>query len=243
MPAVRRSANLEDRRPCGLEPPVEHSPLQPPEPRHDRPLPHRHRQRPRLPRQAVGAGAALLVHPRAQHDSPRRSGLHRQGSLDRPRRAGADHQLERAPGLPLQAHQFLVRALLQRAAGEERRRILDRAQGVRGAGDVVHHRRRLSHLADAAPHHPLAALAERGLLPRLAGRSHLLPHGADPPGRGQSRAAHRAGLFQFHQADAQPHAGADPAGDDAGDVRRRALEPVERPRPARFSAALPFPAS
>ena len=108
------------------------------------------------------------------------------------------------------------------------------SSGVRRAGDAVHRRRRLSPLADAAPHHPLAALAERGLLPRLAGRPHLLPHGADARGCRQPRAAHRAGLLQFHQADAQPVAGADPAGDDAGDVRRGALGPFERLRAAHF---------
>ena len=169
--------------------------------------------------------------------------LDRQGGVDRPRGAGADHLPERAPRLSLQARQRLVRALLQRAAGEECRGVLGRAQVFRGGGDAVHHRRRLSHLADAAPHHPLAPVAERGLLPRLAGRPHLLPHGAHPPGCRQSRAAHRAGLLQLHQADAHPHPGADPPGDDAGDVRRRALGPVRRLRPAHLRRASPSPAS
>ena len=43
------------------------------------------------------------------------------------------------------------------------------------------------------------------VLPRLAGRPHLLPHGADQPGHRQSRAAHRAGLQLFTTPDAEPH--------------------------------------
>ena len=59
-------------------------------------------------------------------------------------------------------------------------------------------------VAAAAAHHPLAALAERGLLPRLARRPHLLPHGAHQPGHRQPRAAHRAGLRHLRQRRRSP---------------------------------------
>ena len=58
-------------------------------------------------------------------------------------------------------------------------------------------------VAAAAADHPLAPLAERGVFPRLAGRPHLLPHGAHQPGHRQSRAAHRAGLQGLRRPNAR----------------------------------------
>ena len=169
---------------------------------HDRPVPDADRGRPQLRRQAVGVDATLLV--RRGAAEARARGLQRQpqGELDRARPARRHHRLERPHRLHLQAHQLLERPLLQRHTGAQRRRILVGARLLGRAGRAVHRRRGLSRLADAAAHHPLAALAEPGLLPRLARRPHLLPHGADAPRRRQPRAAHRAGLQHLRLADA-----------------------------------------
>ena len=144
----------------------------------------------------------------------------------------AHRRAERADRLHVEAHQRLERALFQRPAGQERGGLLGRAEILGGAGGALHRRLRLPLVADAVPDHPLAALAERGLFPRLAGRPHLLPHGAHRSGHRQPRAAHRAGLRHLHPADALDLARPAVADHDAHHLRYRALEPVGRLRPA-----------
>ena len=93
------------------------------------------------------------------------------------------------------------------------------------------------------PDDPLAPLAERRLLPRLAARPHLLPHGADQPRHRQPRAAHRAGRQRFRHRYGAADARAVPAGPDARHLRRGAVEPLERLRPAAVRQASSSPAT
>ena len=88
---------------------------------------------------------------------------------------------------------------------------------------LLHRGHRLSPVAAADAHHPLAPLAERGLFPRLARRPHLLPHGARQPGHRQPRAAHRARLRQLRRAHALHLARPAAAGHDARHLLDRAL--------------------
>ena len=106
---------------------------------------------------------------------------HPQGGVDRARAAGDDHRAERAQRLHGQAVQRLERPLLQCAAGQERRGVLGRADLLGGAGDIFIAVAVYRAVSEPAADHPLAPLAQRGVLPRLADRSHLLPAGDHQP--------------------------------------------------------------
>ena len=98
------------------------------------------------------------------------------------------------------------RAVLQRSGGQERRGVLGRAPLLRVSRLHLHRGRGVPALVPPDAADPLAPLADRGLLPRLAGRADLLPHGAVRRRGGQSGAADRGGLQRVHRADADHRA-------------------------------------
>ena len=187
-----------------------------------------------LPRQAVGAGAALLVRRGAPADPA----------------AGASASRSRNPGSraacsPLIVALSVLIVYISKLINSWNARFFNALQDknadafwselqlLGGAGRALHRRRRLSPVAAAAAHHPLAPLAERGLFPRLAGRPHLLPHGARP-----ARAPTTPSSASSRTATPSPRrrstiiARPAPAGHDARHLRGRALEPVGQLRAA-----------
>src|SRR6185295_13684761 len=83
-------------------------------------------------------------------------------------------------------------------------------------------------LQDANADGAMAAMAERGVFPRLADGPHLLSHGADAAGHRQSRTTHRAGLRLIHHPDAQHRPWAVAAGADLDHLCQRAVGAVRQ---------------